>query len=123
MNSNAPKRIEKWRVKTEPERVCDRLKSLREMMVRNTELQQVLLVEMESRVRQVLNAADVPTILYPFYFNFGREIFARRLRFAGPSLVREIEILLEKWVRRSLDRLVLERIRDEVFVLAEPEAE
>jgi hypothetical protein len=119
MNSNAPKRIEKWRVKTEPERVCDRLKSLRQTMERNTELQQLLLVEMETRVRQVLNAADVPTILYPSYLNFGREVFARRLRFAGPSLLREIEILLEKWVRRTLDRQVLERIREEVFTLSE----
>ncbi|MCX7732669.1 MAG: hypothetical protein N2248_05855 [candidate division WOR-3 bacterium] len=120
MNSNALKRVQKWQVKTEPERVCERLRALRAEMVKNTGLMQELLVEIETRVRQVLNEAGVVTILYPFYLNFGREVFARRLRFAGQSLLIEVDVLLEKWVRRSLDRQVLERIRDEVFTLTEP---
>lgn len=122
MNSNTMKRVQKWRVKTEPEAVCVRLKELRPEMVKNTELMQELLVEIETRVRQVLNEAGVVTILYPFYLNFGREVFARRMRFAGRSLLLEVEVLLEKWVHRSLDRQVLERIREEVFTLTEPEA-
>jgi hypothetical protein len=63
----------------------------------------------------------VPTILYPFYLNFAREIYSRRMRFSGSSLAREVEVLLEKWVARTLDRQVLERIRDETFAVPEPE--
>ncbi len=121
MDSSALKRIEKWQVKTEPERVCELLRALWSGMVKNTELMQELLVEIEVRVRQVLNEAGVVTILYPFYLNFGREVFARRLRFAGQSLRIEVDVLLEKWVRRGLDRQVLTRIRDGVFTLTEPE--
>jgi hypothetical protein len=121
MRSDAPKRIEKWRVKTQPERVCATLKDMRNSMERNTEAAQVLLVEIETRAKQVLNSANVPTILYPYYLNFAREIFSRMIRFSGSSLVREVNVLLEKWVARTLDQQVLERIRDEAFAVPEPE--
>ncbi len=121
MKNDTVKRIEKWRVKTRPERVCATLKDMRGSMERNTEAAQALLVAIETRAKQVLNSADVPTILYPFYLNFAREIFSRMLKFSGPSLVREVNVLLEKWVARTLDRQVLERIRDEAFAVPEPE--
>ncbi|MEO0070764.1 MAG: hypothetical protein ABIK39_01575 [candidate division WOR-3 bacterium] len=114
------RRLERWRVKTDPDKVCERLKELRPSMERRQEMQQLLLVEIETKAKQVLDSANIPTMLYPFYLNFAREIYSRRLRFSGPSLAREIGILLEKWVMRTLDREVLKRIRDEALSVPEP---
>jgi hypothetical protein len=115
MPSDITRRLEYWELKTEPEEVCRRLKQVRQTMVRRHAHQQVMLVEAETKARQVLNSAEVPTIFYPHYLNFCREVFARRQRFAGSSLAREIGVLVEKWVLRTLERAVLERIRDEAM--------
>ncbi len=115
------RRVERWRVKTDPEEVCKRLKLLRASMDRRQEAQQLLLVEIEARAKQVLNSANLPTLLYPFYLNFAREVYSRRLRFSGPSLIREVNVLLEKWVARSLEREILERIREEALSIPEPQ--
>ena len=120
MPSDVTRRIEYWEMKTEPEDVYRRLQKARESMKRRQAQQQVLLVETETKARQVLNSANVVGMMYLFYLNFAREIYARRQRFAGPSLSREIGVLLEKWVLRGLDRSVLERIRDEALSVAPP---
>ncbi|MGQ9678443.1 MAG: hypothetical protein ACUVUD_04095 [bacterium] len=119
--ADVTRRIERWRLKTEPETVCMRLKQLRPSMERRQESQQELLVQIETKAKQVLDSANVPTMLYPFYLNFAREIYSRRLRFSGASLAREIGVLLEKWVARTLERTVLERIREEALSVPAPE--
>ncbi|MEO0020479.1 MAG: hypothetical protein ABIK47_07615 [candidate division WOR-3 bacterium] len=118
--ADVTRRMERWRIKTDPDKVCARLKELRPSMDRRQELQQIFLVEIETKAKQVLDSANVPTMLYPFYLNFAREIYSRRMRFSGSSLAREIGVLLEKWVMRTLEREVLERIRDEALSVPEP---
>ena len=119
--ADVTRRMERWRLKTEPETVCLHLKQLRPSMDRRQEHQQELLVQIETKAKQVLDSANIPTMLYPFYLNFAREIYSRRLRFSGPSLAREIGVLLEKWVARTLERAVLERIREEALSGPAPE--
>jgi len=120
MESHVLRRIERWVAKTDPDTVCELLKKLREQMKNRQTLEQSLLVEVEIKAKTVLNGANVATILYPHYLNFAREVYSRRKRFAGTSLAREVGVLLEKWVGRTLDRTVLERIRDEAMSVPEP---
>jgi len=122
MPSDIMKRLFYWNAKTEPELVMQRLVRVRQVMKERFEAQQIMLVEIEQKARQVLNAANVPAMLYIFYLNFAREIYNRRQRLAGPSLSREVNVLLEKWVMRTLEREVLERIRDEAMSVRPPEA-
>uniref|UniRef100_A0A7C4GDA1 Uncharacterized protein n=1 Tax=candidate division WOR-3 bacterium TaxID=2052148 RepID=A0A7C4GDA1_UNCW3 len=123
MPSDVVRRIAYWDAKTEPELVMQRLVRVRQVMRERYRAQQVMLVEIEQKARGVLNAANVPAMLYIFYLNFAREVYNRRLRLAGPSLAREVNVLLEKWVGRTLEREVLERIRDEAMSVRAPEAE
>lgn len=81
---------------------------------------QRLLIEVERKVREVLNSAGVPVILYSYYFDFGREVWARKRRLGGRSLAREVEVLLVKWVLRGLSREVLERVRNEALSVDTP---
>jgi|UniRef100_A0A7V3PSF5 hypothetical protein len=114
------KRLESWHVKTEPDAVRERLVRMRESMNRRYIEEQTRLMEMEVRVKQVLDNADITSITYPFYLDFAREVYARKRRLAGSSLRREVEVLFYKWVMRELKPEVLERVRDEALSVSEP---
>jgi hypothetical protein len=115
------RRIDRYRLKTDLNRVFALLKEMRGDMERRHEYEQVRLYAIELKARQVLNSACVPSMLYAFYLNYARELHKLGKRMAGPSLAREANVLLEKWVARTLDRTVLERIRDEAFSVGESE--
>jgi len=115
MASDITKRLERWLLKTDPETVNALIHKLREGMVRRQQEQQVQMYQAESKARQTLNDCNVPTAMYGLYLNYARELYSLRRRFAGVSLTREANVLLDKWVARTLLREVLERIRDESF--------
>lgn len=120
MTDDITRRIGRWRIKADPERVASLLRELKDDMTRRQQFETVRLFAIETKARQVLDSAAIPTMFYVFYLNFAREIHNRLKRFSGPSLRREVDVLLEKWVARTLDRAVLERIRDEAFSVGEP---
>jgi len=75
-----------------------------------------LLVASDTAVKQVCDAAGVPTIQYPFYLAFGREMFAlQRREISGESLAREAGVLIAKWTARGLTSAVLQSIRTDAF--------
>jgi hypothetical protein len=79
------------------------------------------IVAMETQVRQVCNGAGVPTIQYPFYLCFGRELWALQRRgIAGESLAVEAAVLITKWTAQGLAEAVLQAIRTDVFDVAAP---
>ena len=79
------------------------------------------LVMMETQVKQVCDGSGVPTIQYPYYLNFGRELWAlTRREISGESLAKEAAILIAKWVARGLTQAVLQAIRSEVFAVGAP---
>jgi len=78
---------------------------------------------MELQAKQVCDAAGVPTIQYPFYLCFGREMWAlSRKEISGESLAQEAATLIAKWVARGLTQAVLQAIRTDVFNVAAPVA-
>jgi len=75
---------------------------------------------MEGEVRQVLNAAGVSVIQYPFFFAFGRQVWKLAQRISGESAAIEAAILVAKWAARGLSQTVLETIRFQVFGISAP---
>ena len=74
------------------------------------------LVPMEMSVQTVLNDDDVPTIHYPFYLSFAREIWAMQYRGVdGNTIISMAQSLHDKWVSMGLATATLVRIADEVF--------
>lgn len=76
--------------------------------------------KVENEVKLILAEAATSTILNPAYLNFGREVYKTALRFSGGQLIAMVDIILNKWVGRGLDRDILERIHNTVFALAAP---
>jgi hypothetical protein len=115
------KRLNNWNTKYNLERVNAILTEKRPTMLQNMGSVVPLLAAMELQVKQVCDGAGVPTIAYPFYLCFGRELWALTRRdISGDSLAQEAATLIAKWVARGLTQAVLQAIRTDVFNVAAP---
>jgi hypothetical protein len=74
----------------------------------------------ENEVKLVLAEAGTSTIQNPFYINFGREVYKLKLKFSGAQLLNVVDIVVNKWVGKGLDRDTLEKIRNTIFTIAAP---
>ena len=74
----------------------------------------------ENEVKLVLAEAGTSTIQNPFYLNFGREVWRATNKFSGAQLLNTVDITVNKWVGRGLDRDTLEKIRNTIFTIAAP---
>ncbi len=117
------KRIAKWNVKYNTERIKATLDELRPTMLANVSAVTPMITAMELQVKQVCDGAGVPTIQYPFYLSFGREMWAlTRKDISGESLAIEAATLIAKWKARGLTEALLAAIRTDVFNVAAPVA-
>ena len=115
------RRIAKWNAKYDTTRVKAILDEMRPTMLANVTAVFPMITAMELQVKQVCDGAGVPTIQYPFYLCFGREMWAlARKDISGESLAKEAAVLIAKWVARGLTSAVLQSIRTDVFSVAAP---
>jgi len=76
------------------------------------------LVPMEIAIQGICNADATPTIQYPFYINFGRELWKLEHKgIDGPGLIASAQSLHDKYVGYGLDTAVLVKIADQVFTI------
>jgi hypothetical protein len=117
------RRIAKWDAKFDTTRIKSTLDTMRPAMLQNVTAVFPMITAMESQVKQTCDAAGVPTIQYPFYLCFGREIWAlTRREISGESMAQEAATLIAKWVARGLTQAVLQSIRTDVFNVSAPSA-
>ena len=115
------KRIANWDTKYNTERIKATLDEKRPAMLANVTAVYPMIAAMELQVKQVCDGSGVPTIQYPFYLCFGREMWAlSRKDISGESLAIEAAILIDKWTARGLTEAVLQAIRTDVFNVAAP---
>jgi hypothetical protein len=117
------KRIANWNAKYNTERIKATLDDKRPAMLANVTAVFPMITAMELQVKQVCDGAGVATIQYPFYLNFGREIWAlTRKEVSGESLCKEAAVLVAKWKARGLTEAVLQAVRTDVFNVVAPVA-
>lgn len=115
------KRIANFTRKTTPSRTAGIVTARAPEMKTNFGVTAAEEVSIEAQVRQVCNGAGVPTIQYPFYLCFGREMWALQRRgVAGESMAIEAAVLIAKWVAQGMTEGVLQAIRTDVFDVAAP---
>jgi hypothetical protein len=74
------------------------------------------LAAIEAQCQGLLNDANVPTIDYPIYYNFAREIWAKmREGIDGPSLASVAQSLHDKYESYGAATATLQAIADELF--------
>ncbi|MEO0082156.1 MAG: hypothetical protein ABIL25_07685 [candidate division WOR-3 bacterium] len=121
MPTDPTKRIDGWDKKFNVERISAILTERRPKMLEHVNSAYVSLASMEGQVKQVLDQEGVSIITYPFYLNFGREMWhLSQIDVSGEALAVEAATLIGKWVARGLSRSVLETIRTQVFNIGPP---
>ena len=115
-------RLMNWQIKTDTGRMKETLDTLRPDMLKRFEAAVVSLCEMETKARQTLNAAGVPTIMYVPYLNYARQLYklSRQQSISGESFALSAQVLLDKWSARGLNPNVLAAIRTQVFDASAP---
>ena len=117
------RRVENWDAKFDTTVIKTTLDKKRPKMLEHVSSVQPLLAAMEQQVKQVCDLAGVPTIQYPFYLCFGREMWAlTRKDISGESMAIEAATLIAKWTARGLTQAVLPSIRTGVFNVSAPSA-
>jgi hypothetical protein len=117
------KRIARWNAKFKTDRVKATLDDLLPDMAAAVGAVFPLIASMETQVKQVLDGLGLPTIQYPSYLCYGRELWAlTRKEISGESLAIEAQVLLDKWVARGLVQSALEKVRKDVFNISAPVA-
>jgi len=115
------KRIANWDEKYNLERINAVLTEKRASMLANISAVTPMITAMELEVKQVCDGAGVPTIQYPFYLCFGREMWKlSRSGISGESFALEAAVLIAKWKGRGLTEAVLQAIRTDVFNVGAP---
>jgi hypothetical protein len=124
MSNDPTKRIAKWDTKYDTTRIKATLDAMRPSMLAHVQSQFVSLASMESQVKQTCDAAGVSVITYPFYLDFGRELWhmTHEREMSGESAAQEAAVLITKWTARGLTQAVLQAIRTDVFNVAAPVA-
>jgi hypothetical protein len=122
--SDPTKRIAKWDTKFDTTRIKAVLDAMRPQMLSHVQAQFVSLSSMEGQVKQMLDAEGVKVIQYPFYLDFGRELWhmTHEREMSGEAAAVEAAVLAQKWVGRGLTLSVLELIRTQVFNISAPSA-
>jgi len=121
MATDSAKRIARWNAKYNTERIKETLDALRPDMYTAVQAVFPLLSSMETQVKQVCDIQGVSIKDYPFYLDFGREVWhLQRIEVSGNALAEEVAVLVAKWVGRGLTQAVLEAIRFGVFNVSAP---
>jgi hypothetical protein len=115
------RRIENWDAAYDTTTIKTKLDKKRPKMLEHVSSVQPMLAAMELQVKQVCDGAGCPTIQYPFYLCFGREMWSLTRRdISGESMAIEAATLIAKWKARGLTEAVLQAIRTDVFNVAAP---
>jgi len=57
-------------------------------------------------------AQGYPALHLPYYIIFAKEIYSKKKKLGGQTLINELRILEDKWERRGLDFTLLEEIKN-----------
>ncbi len=125
MAHNDPtKRIANWDIGFDTARIKGVLDLKRPKMFEHVQSQFVSIGSMELQVKQVCDASGVSVIQYPFYLDFGREMWhiTHETEMSGESAAQEAAVLIAKWTARGLTQAVLQAVRTDVFNVSAPVA-
>jgi len=118
------KRTANWDAGYDTSAIKAKVDKKRPDMLTRMASQTAAIVSMEIQVKQTCDAAGVSVITYPFYLDFGRELWHKlhEREMSGESAAMEAATLIAKWVARGLTQAVLQSIRTDVFNVAAPSA-
>jgi hypothetical protein len=116
------KRIANWDAGYDTTAMKAKIDKKRADMLSRVQAQVTSIASMENQVKQVCDLAGSSVIQYPFYLDFGRELWSmtHERELSGEAAAQAAAVLIAKWVARGLTQAVLETIRTGVFNISAP---
>ena len=102
-------RIDKWTAKLRGSVRKQRYDAQKKEMCRKEKAATEKLVQIEMQVKQVTQGESILHI--PYYIIFAKEIYKKASYHTHQTLVSEVEILQQKWIKRGLNWELLDRIK------------
>lgn len=121
VRNSAERRVTKYEKSVIPDVVKTKFDALKETMVANQNAMQALLVDMETKVGQVLNEAGIAGVNRVPYLNFARAIFRASLSYSGQALRALAEAEKAKAIALRLNENILNAIIDALGVPPAPQ--
>jgi hypothetical protein len=113
------RRVARWDVKYNPERIAAILAAKSERMHENYAVQAEILGRVDHRVSEVIDAVGVSVIVRIWYKAYAREV--TKIWRTIPSSCQELEydVVRYKWTARGLDPILLVKVKVAVIKLLE----
>jgi hypothetical protein len=120
--SDVTRRISRWKAKFSPDIAAQTTSRIFADMTERYQASMIALYTMETETKQVLDGSGIDTMFIVFYLDFARQLFklSHGRTISGPTLAKEVQVLLEKWQNRGLRPDVLAAIRTNVFSVPAP---
>lgn len=112
---SADKRVKAYDLGVIPDVVRTKFEAKKDFMVDQQQAQQTALVDMESRIAEVLDANGIVGNFRIPYLNYGRALFRAKGHNSGQALVKIAEAEKAKFVALGCDPTILDKIRDIVI--------
>jgi hypothetical protein len=77
--------------------------------------QYIVMANLENEIKKIIGQTNTPTMLNFSYLAFTREIYGLIRRYKSNQLAQKVEFAMYKWQAQSLDKELLEKIRDHVY--------
>jgi len=110
------KRIKKFKLKTGPREINLRFKGLIDWQIPNINLEKYLRLDniVETQVMRILLNHGIEGELEKLYLACYRDLLERFRKFSGKTLETELQIAIDRWVERGLDRNIINEIVEEL---------
>ena len=77
--------------------------------------------ELVAKTREILDEVGISIVYYVYYYAYVRQVAKVARKYSDQVLACEAQSIIALWCARGLDQSVLDRIREDVLGIGEPE--
>jgi hypothetical protein len=110
MVKDSKTRIKKYKEKLAPDTISSRFSTLKQTSTERMSIAISSMVDLENRVKQLLADKIGNPFLNFCYLGFAKEIFKIHKTHKGETLIKEVELVKNKWTSRGFDPDILDGI-------------
>jgi len=110
MVRSAEYRRRKYDGKIDPDVIAGRFERLAEHIRHGMADKIPSLVEIEVTIKDLCERYGIKSIMLPWYYNVGRELFKVRIKHIGNTALADAQLVANKWATRGLNTTLIREI-------------
>lgn len=105
------KRFKRYEIKVDPDIVAKRFQDQIDRLVELLKNWLIIQENCEQEAKEIMDNLNVPQELRAFYLAYAKQQINRALKFEIYTMLDELEINIDKWIKRGLAELVLRELQ------------